>query len=174
MISQKKLSPDSQTAQTAQNDQSDQCFTISLSPENPFEGQLLKLLCSRTPVQVGRLRYALGDSLLSELLIRGADSLEAEYPGSMGLQDLIQKCEESGAIENAACHKPSSMPEPEMIESDSVLQDNLGKTVHTAQKSDDDNPSKAGDLSEKPQSIPKINVSGFDFGSKPVQASNLG
>ena len=173
MISQKKLSPDSQTAQ---NDQSDQCFTISLSPENPFEGQLLKLLCSRTPVQVGRLRYALGDSLLSELLIRGADSLEAEYPGSMGLQDLIQKCEESGAIEKAACHKPSptSMPESEMNNSGSVLQDNPGKTVHTAQKSDDDASSKAGDLSEKPQSIPKINVSGFDFGSKPVQASNLG
>lgn len=136
---------------------------ISLSDENPFESRMIQILRNRLPVQVGRLRYAVGPALIRELLVRGAEELELEQPGSLGLQHLLgnyKACtapaKETGAAPllsqtEAECPRPSPPSE--------TAGENATGLINGCSE-----PSRGIPSSE----IPKLDLTGFDFGSSPA------
>ena len=146
-------------------------FRVSLSEENPFEKRLMGYLKGRIPVQVGRLRFAVGEELISELLIRGADSLEAEYPGALGLQDLLIQETKS---DTCLAHPPDPVKNQdqgrkETLESSIPAVEVAQKTESAADKT---TPEKQGSSASSEymnaDEIPRLNLSGFDLGSNPV------
>ena len=135
--------------------------SLDLCLFSPVESKLSQIIINKSAIQVGHLRYVYGEGLLKELILRGATSLELDYPNALGLNKLsINKCAEE---------QISIKKEPEAIQGNQApkKQDKV-KTEPVKVKSVEPSPKqKKASISE----LPKLELDNFDFGSSVIETN---
>ena len=122
---------------------------FNLNLHSPVEQKISQIITNKKSIRVGSLRYIIGEDLLKELLLRGAESLEAEFPNVLGINDVLSEFKSLPTLHKIEDKKETKPPCPKPPLAEAKTETSVSQNLV----------------------IPDLNLDGFDFGSSVIEGN---